>query len=242
MKTRIAPLACLIASMVAAPAGAGPIYSQPSDFPVAGRTSLLASQIDTTPGGFGAFATTYDDFTLAGPSAINAISWQGGYFLPALSYSPTDFQITFYGDSNGKPGAALDTIKVASAASNAVLVGAEDSPSSGAELILNYSANVPTIDLTGGKYWLSIVAELPYQSTPPFTIGQWGWHTGTGGDGSSEQLFSGAMSAQGHDMAFGLYASSVPEPSSIILSAAGLSLAAIVARRRRLRQARPAAE
>ena len=240
MKTPIAALACLAASMLAAPAGAGPIlYQQVSNFPLAGASSLTASQTDTTPGGLGNFATTYDNFSLASASQVGSITWQGGYYLPALGYSPTDFQIQIYSNAAGKPGAVLDTINVASAAANAVHVGAEDSPSQGAELIYNYSANVGAINLAGGKYWLSIVADLPYQISPPFTIGQWGWHSGTGGDGTSLQTFDGTMSTHATDQAFGIFgAATVPEPSSVLLSAAGLSLAMLAERRRRRRQAR----
>ena len=74
----------------------------------------------------------------------------------------------------------------------------------------------------GTQYWLSIVPDLANTT-------QWGWSTGTGGDGSSYQIFFGSGSSQPYDLAFGLSGSgattTTPEPGSLTLL--GLALASI---------------
>ena len=78
----------------------------------------------------------------------------------------------------------------------------------------------------GTEYWLSVYPDLGF---PP----QWGWSSGTGGDGISYQDFFGSRSQLGVDMAFDLTgnAAATPEPTTIGL--AGSALLALILRRRK---------
>lgn len=85
-------------------ANASALYSQAWD----ASGNLYTSQNDTTPGGFGNFATTYDDFTLTGAGAsLNEVDFVGGYFNPAAQGPISAFTLTLYGDNAGIPGGAL---------------------------------------------------------------------------------------------------------------------------------------
>jgi hypothetical protein len=77
----------------------------------------------------------------------------------------------------------------------------------------------------GTKYWLSIVPDT--QGASP----EWGWLTGTGGNGVMFEELHHVRSWYPSDLAFIL----VPEPSSLVglLSAGALGLAAYGWRRRR---------
>ena len=47
-----------------------------------GGDTLVASQNDTNNGGFGNFATTYQQFTLTQTYDVESFHWVGGYFNP----------------------------------------------------------------------------------------------------------------------------------------------------------------
>jgi hypothetical protein len=207
--------------LVLSPAWASPvIYSQPSDFP--GGT-VFASQND--PGGFGAFATSYDDFTLTGPAIVDDVHWQGGYFNPGTQGTITSFTITFWSDNAGQPGAQLLSETIPGTANETFVGNQFFGP------VYNYSVNlsVPFLATGGTQYWLSIV---PTMTLPP----QWGWHTGTGGDGLAYQDFFGDRTALADvDFAYDLTGTAVPEPASLGL--VGLAILALTAcLRRRSRQ------
>jgi hypothetical protein len=189
----------------------GPVvYNQPSDFPGGGA---FASQNDINPGGYGGFATMYDNFTLNVATPVTDVHWQGGYWNPAIQGNIAAFQIGFWADNAGQPGALLY---------NAVIPGNAGENFVGIDLggfpTFNYDADLPSPFLAQAntQYWLSIVPDMAF---PP----QWGWHTGIGGDGQSVQDFFGARTVISSDLAFSL---TVPEPSSLaLLSLGGLALA-----------------
>jgi hypothetical protein len=190
------------------PASAGDIYVQPPD----GSGVLYASQNDTT-GGNGNFATVYDDFTLGSTSNINTVKWIGGYFNPGPPGTITGFTVDFWANSGDAPvttGGPLATSGLVAGNANEQFVSGNYN---------SYSLNLGTAfqALGGTQYWLSIVPDIGY---PP----QWGWASGTGGDGISYQDFFGARSQLSTDMAFSL-GTSTPEPISMVLMGTFLSLA-----------------
>lgn len=212
-----ARLAVGIAGLAVSCAWADPIlYSQPSDFP--GGT-VFASQNDTG-GGFGNFATVYDDFILPGNDLVTDVHWQGGFFNPGHG-TITAFTVAFYADNAGQPGAALLTQTIAGNANETFVGNQFFGP------VYDYSVvlTTPFATAAGTQYWMSIV---PTTNFPP----QWGWHTGTGGDGIGYQDFFGTRSPTGTDFAFAL--TGVPEPATLALVGLGLvSLAVHRSRRRR---------
>jgi hypothetical protein len=183
------------------------LYDQPFD----GTGNNYGSQNDTT-GGFGNFATVYDNFTLAGGGAIGGVSWVGDYFNPPTQGPITAFSINFYADNGGQTGGVLQSYGFNGTANEVF------HPSSGgASAYYTYEENLltPFVAVAGTQYWLSIEPDL---GPPP----QWGWATGLSGDGQSYQDFFGTRGQLPADMAFTLSGSSVPDQGPYGLLFAGL--------------------
>jgi hypothetical protein len=197
------------------------LYSQPTDF-----GGAYASQNDTSSGGAGNFATAYDNFTLGTAATVDSVTWVGSYFGSPGSINA--FAVSIYDDSSGTPGALEETTNISGNANETFLqTDLSGNPT------YSYSAAVtPFSAAAGTQYWLSIV---------PSTNGefpQWGWETGTGGDGSGYQVFDGNGSPIFNDLAFSLLGSpnsAVPEPSTLIL--ATLGALGVIGYSRRLRRA-----
>ncbi|HTP64988.1 MAG TPA: PEP-CTERM sorting domain-containing protein [Geobacteraceae bacterium] len=188
------------------------VYSQPSTFP---DGNFYASQNDTT-GGYGNFATVYDNFKLANDTQVTDVHWSGGYW----SGNPgtiAKFTISFWADDAGKPGSAL-SIQQINGNANETLIGINNSTLN----VYSYYADLATPFLASGnaQYWLSIVPDIGF---PP----QWGWEAGKGGDGTAYQYFTpdnGGLRPISSDLAFELSSGNpvVPEPGTLLLLGAGL--------------------
>ncbi|MGA3317819.1 MAG: PEP-CTERM sorting domain-containing protein [Candidatus Korobacteraceae bacterium] len=173
--------------------------------------------------GFGLFAQVYDNFTLGGNSTITEVQFTGEYFNPPSQGPITGWTVNLYGDSSGQPGGLIDTFHVAG---------------TGGETFLGTYGGFPTYtyDITGlnfavtghTQYWLDVYPDLGF---PP----QWGWSSGTGGDGIAYQDFNQVRSQLAADMAFTLIGNSsgtTPEPGTMILLGTGLLGALGVMRRK----------
>ena len=197
---------------------AGPqVYVQPYDPSTLG----LASQNDTSVGGVGNYATAYDNFTLAGDATITGLTFAGVYFDPGEVGVTTSFQVQFYDDNAGHPGSSLYSSSIPGNGSEVC----DSSPNP----VCTYSVTVNFGALGGTPYWLSIVSDSEVQP-------QWAWAGGTGGDGGAFQLYFGQGTAQEGDLAFSLFATQVPEPSSWATMLVGFGAAGTALRRRRTRR------
>jgi hypothetical protein len=142
---------------------------------------------------------------------VTDVHWQGEYFNPAEPGTIQSFPIQFWSDNAGQPGGSLLFQSILGNA-NGMSVGINVSGP-----VYDYSVDlIVPFQATGGTpYWLSIYANMVY---PP----QWGWHSGTGGDGVSFHGFFGEPNEQPYDFAFALTGSQVPEPTAMLLLGSGL--------------------
>ena len=211
---RLAVAVLAIGLALSAPQRANVLFSQPWD----GTGSLYASQNDTNGGGFGNFATVYDNFTLGASATITSVDWVGGYYNGSPS-AISGFTLSIWGDSGGQPGALLATTSAGGNAGETLVSGN----------IYSYSLGIAGFAATGGsQYWLSIVPDIGF---PP----QWGWATSIAGDLVGYQDFFGTRSQVPTDFAFTLNgtAAVVPEPSTLAIAALGALGFVVTLRRRR---------
>jgi hypothetical protein len=212
-------LATCAAGFAQLPCGvANQIYCQPWD----GGSSLFASQNDTT-GGNGNFATTYDNFTLTQNWNVESFHWVGGYFNPPNQGPITAWTLTLYNDNAGSPGAPI-AFGLFPGTGGETFIGNNGS----GDPIYDYGLNFNSFDMAPGTYWASVVPDIGF---PP----QWGWATGTGGDGHGWQCFFGACGDTGVDFAFaldGTQLTSTPEPGTLVMIGTGiLGLAGMLRRK-----------
>jgi hypothetical protein len=212
MRARIPKILFILAviAMMPAPSWASNIiYQQPFDQ----TGNAYSSQNDTN--GLGNFATVYDNFKLGSSYFITEVQWTGEYFNPPNQGPITGWTITFYADNAGQPGSPLPGgIKVAGTGGETFLGNFGGFPTYTYDVVLT----IPFAAAAGTQYWLAVVPDL---HEPP----QWGWSSGTGGDGISYEDFFGVRTQLAADMAFGLSAGccccGVPEPGTLLMVGSG---------------------
>lgn len=188
------------------------LYSQAYD----NNDFLNASQNDV--GGLGNFASTYDNWNInpGGLYTVNEVKFTGGYFNGNPG-NITGWTVNVYFDSGtGSPGTLQHTAHI-SGNGNETLLGGN---------IYTYDlSGLGFQELSGIEYWISVVPDLSF---PP----QWGWATGTGGDGIGWQNYFGQGYPIGYDSAFTLIGTSVPEPGTLVMLGTGvLGLAGAIRRK-----------
>ena len=202
------------------PAAPSPlVYAQNPDF-----LNVYASQNDTT-GGFGNYATAYDNFTLSTSTNIDEFAWVGGYFNPAAQGAMTGATLTFYADAGNQPGAILAQFS-GPGTFGETFIGTDQF---GDPMFLyDGLLGTPFAAAAGTQYWVSIVPDVGF---PP----QWGWGTSSDADLTAWQCFFGTCGAVPTDFSFALYGTaqtSVPEPGSLVLMGTGLlGLAGVIRRK-----------
>ena len=187
---------------------------------------------------------TYDNFQLGTSSHVEALTWDFLFIdlaRPQPAPAPTDdvnqWIVSFYADNAGVPGAQLASHTIAPADVTSTF------PSQGSYSVdgntynitsYHYAAGLPTdfLALAGTTYWLSVFALSDAYS--PVAA----WRGGSGGLGPStfqQQLGAGMVVTSARtiasDRSFSLEGRQAPEPSVLLLTAAGFG-AAVLRRRR----------
>jgi len=185
------------------------VYCQPWDQ----TGNAYSSQNDTT-GGNGHFSTVYDNFksNFFSPFVVG-VYWVGEYFNPPAQGQITAWHIEFYNDNGGQPGGLAQAYTFTGNGNETFLGNTAGFPT------YLYNEDVSFFADANTTYWIAVYPDLGF---PP----QWGWSSGTGGDGESYQDFFGVRTQLSVDMAFALEGShiccGVPEPGTLVMVGTGV--------------------
>jgi hypothetical protein len=176
---------------------------------------------------------SYDNFALTGSAIVERVGWSGLWIdlaspvpAPAGSQDAAAWEVAFYADSGGQPGALLSSQTIASAGVQSTFLGTGQF-SVGQVYNVNYFSYLIDLPLlvglsSGTPYWLSVYAT---GGTMPQNFA---WLGASGGNGFSWQSPGGQVAA---DRQFQLEGTVVPEPGTMLLLATG---GLVMAFRRRL--------
>lgn len=203
-------LACFALSILSAGqcmAATEIVYEQPSRTSFSGSIAIASTQSDDP---LEPRAKTFDNFTLTSAATIDELTWRGSFnnvFNPNPDFrSDIDFHIWIYGNSAGNVPNVNDVIfstildagttgnDDGTQVSTSVVPGVTQS-SGGA--IVDYHATIPTLELSAGTYWLSIVGDQVFASPHPDDAPgdpnshldpTWAWVTANSGDNLAYQF------------------------------------------------------
>lgn len=225
---------CALACLATVSLNAAVLYA-PTPIGSSARFSDYGSTDET---GFRAL----DNFTLASGGRVERVSWSGFWLdqiqpAPAPAPDVDTWEIAFYADNAGAPGAQLWLESIAPVDVSSTFLGTGVFSVNGLYNVsfYNYSVDLPSFfnAAAGTQYWVSILAGAD-TFRPSFAL-----RGATGGDDSSwQQVLGAGMSvvsgnAVARDRAIVLEGT-VPEPGTWLITAAGL-LALPAIRRARLR-------
>jgi len=238
------PAALCLALLGGGSAHAGVIYSQPLTGVPGEQFGYDSNGPNSLPSSPFTSQQIADNFSLLAPTSVSGVQWYGIYYS-SIAPANVTFQIRFFADAAGKPGALLDQQSVSVTGALTGLTNEQGLR------ILAYQAAITPLPLAGGTpFWVSIL------ENDPATTSAWAWQFSQTGDntvgyrpseaGSWMAVLPGANRHRG--MAFALTDTDAPpgpapaavaEPSTLALF--GLATVALGGCLRRRRPTPPAA-
>lgn len=200
---------CLALAM---PAGATVIVDQAHDATLPSKFSNYVGALETNQ-------QAADNFSLFDDATLTSLSWVGQYDVEqTVLTNPVDFRIYFFADAGGLPD-SVPVITVDAPATGVATGAAFDgSP------WLAYSIALPSLFLSSGDFWISI---LEYDTqTPAIGGSQWKWgRASRAGTSATRSGDADTWLTTGSNMAFTLEGTvaAVPEPASLALCGLGSS-------------------
>lgn len=187
------------------------------------------SDLDNGGNGFQSF----DNFELTADSMITNVRWQGFYWdsitpgnNPVVAETVT-WDISFWSDSGGEPGAAIKTENFSVASINSTFLF-NGNFSGDSVPVFEFEAHLSSpIQVNGGQtYWFSTLSRS-VSFNPLFS-----WKAGFGPDDLTIQdiLPSGERLVRQGDRAFALEGRVIPEPASLVLWGLGAVLMVVITR------------
>jgi subtilisin family serine protease len=158
----------------------GPLLQQPQFL---GNGFISAQFAGRTPPNTGFYIA--DDFTVSGTAQVTTLR-ADGFALPggtALNATNSPF-INFhvYADNNGEPAGAPEGVGAAPVYSLRVASNAAGLTLTGNNIAINLATNgAPALNLTTGRYWVTVFPEMPGAGTGAAGNPLWAWRiTGVG--------------------------------------------------------------
>jgi len=207
-------------------AQAAPIFSQtPTVF------SWFTADRDTGPNG----GRAADELQLASDATIGSVTWRGLFTSANTPMFPLDFDLTFYDDNGGEPGAVLSNTAVSV---TGVDTGIDLTSGIAFDVYEFTAATTPTALIANTTYWFSPLADTSNDSDD-----NWWWANGQTQSASyafRTDLINGPWVQSSFsefyfelDEAGATNPVPVPEPATVGLLGLGLAGLGLRARRRR---------
>ena len=218
----------LMAGMAAAPARADLLFSNPG-------TDVACAAGCWASGGSPDYAfRTWDDFTIGVDARVTTVTWRGVAFAEGLNLQdldPLSWDLGFFADAAGTPGAELYTANIADAGVSRIFLGTGGL----AGTTVNYwefSAVLPTefAVAAGTTYWFS-----PFSNQSDY-YPVFGWSGSTGGSTFQTLLTNDSTYVRSNNRAFTL-SGVVPEPQTWALMILGFGAAGAALRRKQAARA-----